>query len=433
MSRRLEQEDSASPSTRFDKLSSVVGLPVISASIFSELSSPDSFLKHNFTLVATLGISGDEYGIKATITLSDKYHPGSYQPLISWSVKHNLQEIFRVGELTSYGDKFSTSEVDDPDQIQVYLSKELDRILGGPRTDIHYMDYESYSVGQLQNDKCLFSSAYLIIMVHLKERGITLPPILGKQPAIQEMMSSGHLIALDRTLNSITLFEASQLESRLHAHLIAEAAAIRRQAVWESRRRNPNVPLESSYRLRSIKIDRGEKMYGPYNLLVVEKDIHHLGLFTNLVKNSLNLDGRYLGTSLITEFGYPDCISLCETGKIDLVIFDWSPLDYWELLRFQGARNNFFNLIYGASSAGNLYTDNDGQLNFELADGRTLKEDELIAEADSLDLSSLWMAQVARACLKASVAPPPYLTARTTSDKINLATMITSRLGHILR
>ena len=43
-----------------------------------------------------------------------------------------------------------------------------------------------------------------------------------------------------------------------------------------------------------------------------------------MVLKSMEADGRYRGSKIISEVNLSACMDICKSGRIDVIIFDWS-------------------------------------------------------------------------------------------------------------
>ena len=173
----------------------------------------------------------------------------------------------------------------------------------------------------------------------------------------------------------------------------------------------------------------------PCNLaIVVEKNLHNEGLFTRQLLASFSADGRYSQSRLITETGFFSAISLCETGKIDAIIFETSPDDYWELMRFQGLPSPINALINGSQNGGIVELNpQTGEMFAQLFDGQVLDETEMKERTYKGKLATLWMGHIAEACLNAGVCVPSYFVINGPEDTHNIARTVALGLRSISR
>ncbi len=420
-------------SERHKQLSAITGLPITDSADFQEPDQTLGITNQTFTTETIFGNPTEQYRLAINVAINDRWG-NIWCPKVSWSVSYNGQCLFQKTTAVYISDRFSHDDLSDNHKVEAYLSELSAQIIGGLRPELSYMDFESWNLKEIQENQSLYANAYLIIMVHQKERGLAMPPILLKNLDIKTAMALGDEATLNRLLAGITLFESASLDQRCQAHLFAEAQVIREQAALIKRRRDPAVPLEEVYNLDIATVEAGSTIFGPHNILVIEKDLKHRGYFRDFVLTALEVDGRYKDSEVMVEISLPDCLDLCSSGRIDLVVFDWTPLDFWELLRVQGAINSLFNLVYGDNnSRAHLSLDGSGQLQADLADGQHFNEQTMKEAAEHLDHSRLWMSTIADACHQAGFLPPPYFTARGFQEKVNIGNIISQVLGHPLR
>lgn len=411
-------------------LSEITGLPVKSRSVFPEVGLDCRTRdKTPYNLDLILGTGDDKYEINVGIIFTDEWTDGEWLPTTTWSVSYNGEEICRKGTSVDCSYNFAKNELGDKGQILSYLLKESRYIIGGISTDVDFMDYENFTVESLGGKDGYFNNIYLVLMTHMKQRGLSLPPILAKRPDIRKAMTAGRTEDLERIIGGIRLFDIPEYDPRCQAHMLREIEEIRKQARWENTRRDPAVPLIESFPGIDITlIERGKPVFSPVNILVVENDLNNFGLFTDRIVMALEKDGRYRGSVLIKDFNLSYCMSLCETGKVDLLILDWTSPSYEETLMIRGNRNPFFDMVHG-NSQGVITFDEDGKVHIMTPDGKTHDNNSLREEAERTDIRSRWMDMICDACVRAGTTPPPHFIVRSEFELSQINAIISQRLG----
>ena len=418
--------------------SDITGLPVTHAKLFPEVLpfevpsrfSINSRFEIPFYSSYTLGNSDDQYLITIGVTFTNQWTPGEWLPNTNWRVEYNGEPICKEHDSVLASVSLKQHELTDTSKISKLLSRETRHMVGGPKIEVPFMDYEIHTLHSLDKEASYLKNIYLVLMTHMKERSLPMPPILSKRPDIRTAMFSGDIKTIDSILHSISVFDASNYDTRCQNHLRLESEEIRRHALWERDRRNSSIPLSETYpHLEVSTIKEGKSTFQPYNLLVVENDLHSYGNFTDAVINSLEKDGRYKNSKIIKEYNLHMCILLCESGRIDMVLFDWTNPSFEEALMIQRESNPFFDLSYGSTQAV-LNFDENGDLSYGLPDGRVLDNQDLKQDAENHDIRSAWMREIEVACRKAGVIIPPHYNVRYRSEKKDLAKIISQKLGN---
>ena len=412
-------------------MSEITGLPVLSRSVFPELEGLGGKTRDKtpFSLNLVLGTSGNKYEINIGVLFTDEWTEGEWLPTTKWRVSYNDEEICRQGVSVDCSLGFRKNQLEDKVQIMSYLLKELRYMVGGINPEVAFMDFENYTIEGLRDRDGYFRNIYLVLMTHMKQRGLSLPPILAKRPDIQEAMNAGRIDALERIIGGIRLFDIPEYDLRCQTHMLREIEEIIKQTRWERARRDPATPLVESFpRIDITLIERGEPVFPPVNILVVENDLNNFGLFTDRTVAALEKDGRYRGSALIKEFNLPSCMTLCETGKVDLLIFDWTSPSYEEALMVRGDRNRFFDMYYG-DSQGVITFGKGGQVHITTPDGKTHDDDSLREKAEMIDIRSRWMDMISDACVRAGTIPPPYFIVRSEFELSQINDIISQKLG----
>ena len=412
-------------------LSDITGLPIASAQSFPELvglgGDESDRDKNDFSYHLALGDTSNSYKICFDVGLTDEWTPKKWLFNAKWQVLYNDQQVFK----RDYADcsrSFRQRDLVDVGMIDSYLDRELQLTVGGPGTEIPFMDFESYVSESLGGQDSYFANVYLALMIHMKERGLQMPPILSKRPEIAGPMAFGDIEAVNKALTATMLFEASGLDAKCQAHIGYEADSIRSRAKWENRKRDPAVDLAESFPDLDMKvIKEGKTVFRPSNILVVENNLNCPGSFIQVVAEQLENDGGHRGDRLIREVNLPESMQICATGKIDMVLFDWRDPSFEEALMVDRDRNPWFDLVNGAVQ-GALEIGED-RVEYGLSDGRVLSKDDLVKEADELDIRSRWADMIADACRESKVEPPPHIIVKGRGEISNLAKTISQKLA----
>ena len=412
-------------------LSDITGLPIASAQAFPELTvlREDNIDrdKKDFSYHLVLGETDNSYEVRFDVDLTDEWTPGKWLFNAGWQVLHNGQQVFKRG----YADcsrSFRKRDLTDTEMVDGYLDRELQAIVGGPDTEVPFMDFESYTNESLGGQDSYFANVYLALMIHMKERGLQMPPILSKRSEIAKPMASGDIESINKALSAAMLFEGSRFDAKCQAHIGYEAELIRSRTKWENRKHDPAVDLAESFPALEMRvISEGKIPLHPSNILVVENDLNCPGGFIQIVAEKLENDGGYRGDRLIREINLPESMQLCATGKIDMVLFDWRDPSFEEALMVNRDRNPWFDLANGAIQ-GTLGLGEDG-IKYGFSDGRVLTKDELAEEADKLDIRSRWADMIADACRESKVEMPPHIIVRDRGDISDLVKTISQKLA----
>lgn len=245
----LEEGRSGEINQRADFFSGITGLSVRNLSIFPELKNFDTHRKipHEipFTYSMSLGYPGaDEYNLQVEIRFTDKHGPGEWLPSFEWQIDFNGEQIFRK----SYTQirSFFAHHLQDKQGLKTYVEDEVSHILGGPSTVIDFMDFEYHTLEALREED-YFANIYLVLMTHMKARGLAMPPILGKHQELQSFMERGNIREVSKLLDAIFVFDAGAFDIRCQAHMHAEAKKIRERTQWEYEKRDSSRPIEEVY------------------------------------------------------------------------------------------------------------------------------------------------------------------------------------------
>lgn len=412
-------------------LSDITGLPIASVQAFSELTTSGEDKsdrdEKDFSYHLVLGDTGNSYEVRFDVDLTDKWTPREWLFNTEWQVLHNGQQVFKKG-FTDVSRSFRQRDLSDVGKIDSYLDNELQAVVGGPDTEVSFMDFESYTSESLKGRDGYFANVYLALMINMKERGSQMPPILSKRPEIIGPMAFGDIEAVNKALAAITIFEASGLDAKCQAHIGYEADSIRSRAIWENRKRDPAVDLAESFpNLETTIVGERETGSQPSNILVVENDLSLPGNFAKMVVGALRNKEGYQGARIIREVNLSSCMQLCATGKIDMVLFDWRRPSSEEVLMVKGERNSWFDLA-NANAQGVLNLD-ENRIEYGLSDGRVLSQDELIEEEGKLDIRARWADKIANACRESKVEAPPYIIVRGREEILELTKTISQKLA----
>jgi hypothetical protein len=263
----------------------VIGLPVLRHSVFPEIENiPPGNL--SITDISTssflyeLHVGDDQHQYQISINLS-------YEEIglvdCEWKVAYNDQVIQTHNITSSNG--IDERKLITKESFQRNLFENFDHFMGGIDTEPAFMDYEHYTLDSLCGEHDYFNNIYLVVMTHMKERGLQMPPILSRIPEVRKPMKAGNIDEVNRVLSSILVFEAGNYDFRCNAHMKKEAQAIKEHTLIEYKRRDTSLPFEESFPKADITIVEGSNTYfRPYNILVVENDIRQYGNFTEMVK-----------------------------------------------------------------------------------------------------------------------------------------------------
>jgi hypothetical protein len=399
---------------------------------FSQRESPKANNPYTFRLVLEDGT--DSYAINACVNFSTNWDPGKEEwlPETSWSVHFNNELLCEDGHTvisSAYRDDMMNKQY-----IQTELNHHFSSMIGGPSTEVPFMDFEENTVQSFKEGHNFFSSIYLVLMTHMRERGLQMPPILSKDSQISNLMRSGKVKELTSLLDSAIVWNGSAYEKRNQLHMQKEAQIIKAYAEMRKQEKDPAVLIEDVFPEYDItSIEGGADSFRPYNILVVENQLGSLGQFTDIVKNSLELDGRYKNTRLIKEFNLSWCMRICASGKIDAVIMDWTDPSIEEALWVRPQETNiFFDMMHGNTS-GVITFDENGMV-VDRPDGTRISgQEELRKMAEELDMRYLWMKQIAQACLEVETVPPPYFIIRSEAQHEDIANIISQKLGNPIK
>lgn len=391
-------------------LADVTGLPVSDCSIFPELSGcPSILLSREEASFATRVIFGSKkafprYSLGVGIVF--KRQPSlcsGILPRVSWQVSYNQIPLFQES-YQDCGRSFNPQSPKASEEIKAYLSKTLAKILGGPDPEVAFMDYEKYRLSDLRGQADFFANAYLVLMVHMKELGRPMPPILSKRKDLVVLMEKGEVQKISGLLKLIIGLEGGG-EKRHLAHLRAEAGEIVGRARLQADRRNSQIPLEKIFPgIAVTEVKRGRVGTGPHTVLAVENQLDHFGRFSDLVVHFLGKEGRFKRTRVVSEFNLPRCVDLCRTGRIDLVLLDWRHPSAEETLLVRGKSNPVYQMIHGDCSG--VLEVRSGEVFLTTPDGVTRPFSKHV-QNDLVNTRLAWIKQIDHACQNVGQKTPP--------------------------
>ncbi len=415
-----------------DFLSAITGLPITGKTlvpedpghIFKTPFNPDEpacILPFSYSL--TLGSGEDSYSLDIEIIHKDRGEV--YAPSVSWSISRNSKEL-ASSEYTTFGvNAFSPSELTPAElkraRIETLLS-EIGGISAG-RHEVPFMDYESFSVDSLNNgDASYFRNIYLILMCNMKERGLQMPPIISKSHNLSQTMEKGDVEGIEKQLSLQLASLRLQLDDRSYQHVLAEAECIRGYTMQQQKWLSPRVPLTEKVRRACYTILPGMPHNGrKYNIFAVENDLSNYGKFTDGVIESLKKDGRYGGSAVWKEENLPSLMDYCNTGQVDILLFDWRNPSYEEMLQFRGDY-----------PAGISYSES-GELEYHLSDGSVRNEEEMEHAAEGTGIRDRWMDMIENTCIEKGVATPPHFIILYESELRDISKIVSQKLGLTLK
>ncbi len=375
--------------------SEITGLPITHLNAFPEIKntrftgSPSEV----FTYTLVLGKQPESYQVDILINFSDEHTEGeTYLPTKSWRILFNEKEIFRVGGMTNVSGEIQKDVLNNKPDFTKLLLEEFERATGGVDSETPFMDFERVSLSSLKDSDSYFENVYLVLMTHMKSRGLKMPPIISKSPKVMELVNSGKVEELQKLLASAVI--VNQGIPRIKSHIGYESKVILEKAKWEKDKRDPNVPLTQTFsHLDLYKVEKGRKVFGPVNILLVENDLNNYGFFRDKVTLQLERDGRFKGANVITEVNLSACMQMAESGKIDLILFDWTKPSYEEILMFRGNTESLFD------------------------------------EYDHPDIRNKWMEKIAEVCNASGVKIPENAIIRSDTEIGNISQIAANALS----
>jgi len=414
-------------------LSEITGLPIIREQLFPELNeigpnfSPSTEVPFSYNL--TLGNDNEQYNIVFRVTFNDEWTPNEWLPNVSWKLSFNDKEVFSQGGMVNISEELYEHEFQNRTKIEPMINSALKRAIGGPVTEVAFMDYETYSLEDLKGKNRYFENIYLALMIHMKERGCVMPPILSNREYVRNPMEAGDTAKIEQVLSSIMAFEGNEFPESVRAHMRYEADDIRKHAAWEAKKRNLNIPLKEAFPYYDvITINEGKELLPHYTILAVENDLRNPRFFSDAVIRSLEKDGRFKGSQIVREVNLPDCMDICAAGRIDIVLFDWTNPSYEEVLMVRHENPNPFYQKYHGDAQGVLQYDEDG-IKISTPDGNLMDIEAMKAKAEKLDIRNEWMNMIRQSCEDAGTIVPPSFIIRSQAEFQDISKIISQKLG----
>lgn len=432
---KIEENKSFSKEHLGQLIIDISGLPIKEYIEFPEIEllSADKKNPHTgpFTFHLVIGETGSQYDLKMSMSFDNGYKHEDWNLNSSWQLDYNNETLYQE-ESGKNIHQFTYNDIFNPMKIRRVVYEEALHIIGGPDTETAFMDFESYSLESLHHENSYFANVYLVLLTHMKERGLTMPPILSKIPDIKNSMDIGDINEINKLLSTYILFGSSIYDERCRAHIRAEIDEIKKVTLIQNQKRNKNIPIEKAFPYADvIPIKIGVQHFNPYTILVVENEIRSYGLFTQIVKRALEKDGRYLNTVLISEINLSCCMDFCQCDRIDLVLFDWTNPSYWEVLMMQsGYDNPFYRMMFGDTQAVVNFSE-EGPL-FNVPDGRLFDEEAMKEEEKRINIRSKWMQMIEMSCSKQGVIPPPYFIFQSMNEQHDITKIISQKLRNSL-
>lgn len=413
-------------------ISGITGLQISKLKAFPELDlpmeNPHSGEERQFTYELDLGGKDNHYKIAFAVVFCDRYTPGIWLPDVKWEVIYNDKEILDAKGAINTSQELKKTDFSNRVKIHSLITKELEHAVGGPDTEIPFMNYETYSLASLKGEYRYFENIYLALMTHMKEKSLPMPPILSKRDYIREPMLAGDIQKINKVLSTVISFEGST-DKRVRAHMEAEAEVIRKHALWEAMKKNLDIPLEDAFPYAKVAdIKEGRSAFGEYSILAVENDLRNYGFFPRMVLKSMEADGRYKGSKVISEFNLPACIEICKSGRIDVILFDWSNPSPEEVWMVKSETTNSFYEMYHGKAQTVLSLDDQG-IQAATPDGKLLDWEATKKESERVDIRNKWMDMITVACEQSGVEPPPFFTVRSTAEFKDIAKIVSQKLG----
>lgn len=418
-------------SKKLNFLSKITGLPVTSACFgipFVPENPKGHLLRYNIGYRTTVVLSdgNNTYRIEAQVKFSDVYTHGEPLPASTWSLQFNGEPLNQRQEWT-----YATFDCDrffDPKKRRDYLWEEFEHAIGGPDTEIAFMDYESYSTTSLNTENEYFSNIYLMLMAHMKERGLPMPPILMKQEQIKALIhGKENMQELENRLRTFICLASISLDERCRNHMEYEAQEILGKIKWEKKKKDPSLSLEKTFPNLPITILKGERLsLGLHGILVVENDLDQYGKFTNLITKALERDGRWRDSVVASTVNLSESLEICGTGKIDVVLFDWRNPSIEEIYMVWPTTINPFIILYNDNTQTVINLANRTTV---LPDGRTLNKDQMEEEAERLNIRNLWAEKIKKHCRQMEVVDPVFYIVRNSREAKDVAMIVAQLLN----
>jgi len=241
---------------------------------------------------------------------------------------------------------YEREEIEEDKVIPEARKNIISKSLGGFDVESPaFMDFERYTLKSLSGenrwieknengeedgenrDDSYFKSVYLAIMCDLKEKGLEMPPILSKRESIRELMFEGKVEEVESELE-LALSEVESIGKGCLFHAQEEAKEIRKLAVEKQKYYDKNIPLIEKLTSVDVKTVPGNNCR-KRNILVVEDfgDIptdHQgtIGRLSRKLTEELAKRGNYCGTNIFSTMNLGQCLNICGSGQIDLILMD---------------------------------------------------------------------------------------------------------------
>lgn len=381
-----------------------------------------------FSYGLVLSDGTDTYELAVDASFTDKYTPREWLRQHSWSLTFNGDVIVLMGSWIDTSTDLTQADINAGKVYSARMKSVFDTLDSFNRPIITW-NYEGRTVAELCDE--ITPSPYLIFMAHQVERGIEMPPVMINNPELRDAMHSGDTSTVNRMLAARLLLGSGDYRPGAQALMAAEAEAIKGIARGNARQNDPTVPLYEKFihlPREMIPGDTGERTCGPYNILVVENDLQAFGQFTDIVVGALETDGRYSGTQVYTEYNLPNCMKVCATGQVDMVLFHWVNPSSHEAMMLKGDANPMYRLFQGDAQGVITMDDKHGIMSTR-QDGKTFDATGLEDEAKRLNIRLKWMNMITQSCLYAGVPAPPHFIVQSTEEYRDLSKIVSQKLG----
>jgi hypothetical protein len=209
------------------------------------------------------------------------------------------------------------------------VSRNIKRVVGEihPSTPESY-NYNEYTFAEFKEERKYWANLYLIMYSLMKDEGKILPPRLIDQPLIKEYIEEGKITELDEITLSHISGLGNKFEQFAFNHMIFEREKILEQAAIKKTYLDPTIPIsQKNLDIPFVKVP-GDKYTDKINILVIEdwgdinKNNGSLGLLAEKLGADLARTGMYEGTTIYRTCTITDCLQLCNTGQINLIMMD---------------------------------------------------------------------------------------------------------------
>ena len=121
-------------------------------------------------------------------------------------------------------------------------------------------------------------------------------------------------------------------------------------------------------------------------------------------------------------------MDICKSGRIDVIIFDWSNPSHEEVWMVKPETTNpFYEMYHGKSQA--VLSMNDEGIKTATPDGKLLDWEATKKESERVDIRNRWMDMIADVCEQKSVEPPPFFIVRSTAEFGDITKIVSQKLG----